>query len=178
VAAGAEGLPFDPYAVLGLTPTASTDDIRHAYRVMARRFHPDADGHDARAAARFAQATEAYDFLIDDDRRRSYDLRRAASSGPRAARVAPGPTGNTTVRGPAAEWPRRPTGPGRPAAPEAPVERDGNDEFRLIMFLAKVVVVVVIVIVVAALLLAFRPPPKCGPDTPRNAPCTPAAMAR
>jgi hypothetical protein len=34
---------------------------------------------------------------------------------------------------------------------------------------------VVIVITVAALLLAFRPPPKCGPDTPPNAPCTPVA---
>jgi hypothetical protein len=43
------------------------------------------------------------------------------------------------------------------------------------MFLAKVVVVVVIAITVAALLLAFRPPPKCGPDTPPNAPCSPVA---
>jgi len=178
VVAGEQGLPFDPYAVLGVSQTASRDDIRHAYRVLARRFHPDADGHDARAAARFAQATEAYDFLIDDDRRRSYDLRRAASSGPRAARVAPGPTGNTAVRGTAAEWPRRPTGPRRPPTPKASRERDGNDEFRLIVFLAKVVAVVVILIVAAALLLAFRPPPKCGPDTPANAPCTPAAMAR
>jgi hypothetical protein len=173
----AEGLPFDPYAVLGVSPSASTDDIRHAYRVLARRFHPDADGHDPRAAAMFARATEAYDFLVDDDRRRSYDLRRAASAGPRAARVAPGPTGNTAVRGPAAEWPRRPTGPRAPAQPQGK-RRDGNDEFRLIVFLAKVVLVVVIVIVAAALLLAFRPPPKCGPDTPANAPCTPMAMAR
>jgi curved DNA-binding protein CbpA len=172
---GAEGLPFDPYAVLGVSPTASTDDIRHAYRVLARRFHPDADGHDARAAALFARATEAYDLLLDDDRRRTYDLRRAASAGPRAARVAPGPTGNTAVRGPAAATPRRPTGPRRPPAR---AERDGNDEFRLIVFLAKVVVVVVVVIVVAALLLAFRPPPRCTADTPPNTPCTPAAAPR
>lgn len=171
---GAEGLPFDPYAVLGVSPFASADEIRHAYRVLARRFHPDAAGHDARAATRFAQATEAYDLLIDDERRRTYDLRRAASSGPRASRVAPGPTGNSTVRGPAAERTRRPTGPRRP--PPRPAEgRDGQDEFRLILFLAKVVVVVVIVITVAALLLAFRPPPKCGPDTPPNAPCSPVA---
>jgi curved DNA-binding protein CbpA len=172
---GAEGLPFDPYAVLGVSPTATTDDIRHAYRILARRFHPDADGHDARAASLFARATEAYDLLVDDDRRRTYDLRRAATAGPRAARVAPGPTGNTAVRGPAAETPRRPTGPRRSAAPS---ERDGNDEFRLIIFLAKVVVVVVVVIVVAALLLAFRPPPRCTADTPPNTPCTPAAAPR
>jgi curved DNA-binding protein CbpA len=174
VSARADGSPFDPYAVLGVSPSATADDIRHAYRTLARRFHPDADGHDARAAARFAQATDAYDLLIDDERRRTYDLRRAATSGPRAARVAPGPTGNSAVRGPAAERPRRPTGPRRPPATAAH-ERDGGDEFRLILFLAKVVVVVVIVITVAALLLAFRPPPKCGPDTPPNAPCSPVA---
>ena len=172
----ADGSPFDPYAVLGVGPSATADDIRHAYRTLARRFHPDADGHDARAAARFAQATEAYDLLIDDERRRTYDLRRAASSGPRASRVAPGPTGHTAVRGPAADRPRRPTGPRRPP-PRASEVRDGQDEFRLILFLAKVVAVVVIVITVAALLLAFRPPPKCGPDTPPNAPCSPVAEA-
>jgi curved DNA-binding protein CbpA len=175
VAVRDEGLPFDPYAVLGVSPSASTDDIRHAYRILARRFHPDADGRDPRAAARFAQATEAYDLLVDEDRRRSYDLRRAASAGPRAARVAPGPTGNTAVRGPAARPPRP-----RPTARSEPVRSDppDHDEFRLIVFLAKVVVVVVILIVAAALLLAFRPPPRCGPDTPPNAPCTPAAAPR
>jgi curved DNA-binding protein CbpA len=175
VAVGDEGLPFDPYAVLGVSSAASTDDIRHAYRILARRFHPDADGRDPRAAARFAQATEAYDLLVDEDRRRSYDLRRAASAGPRAARVAPGPTGNTAVRGPAARPPRpRPASRSEPVRPE-PAD---HDEFRLIVFLAKVVVVVVILIVAAALLLAFRPPPRCGPDTPPNAPCTPAAAPR
>jgi DnaJ domain len=175
VAVGDEGLPFDPYAVLGVSSAASTDDIRHAYRILARRFHPDADGRDPRAAARFAQATEAYDLLVDEDRRRSYDLRRAASAGPRAARVAPGPTGNTAVRGPAARPPRpRPTPRSEPVRSE-PVD---HDEFRLIVFLAKVVVVVVILIVAAALLLALRPPPSCGPDTPANAPCTPAEAPR
>ena len=169
MAVGDEGLPFDPYAVLGVSSSASTDDIRHAYRILARRFHPDADGRDPRAAARFAQATEAYDLLVD------YDLRRAASAGPRAARVAPGPTGNTAVRGPAAR-PQRP----RPTSRSGPVgsEPADHDEFRLIVFLAKVVVVVVILIVAAALLLAFRPPPRCGPDTPANAPCTPVAAPR
>jgi len=184
VSVGADGLSFDAYAVLGVSPGATTDEIRHAYRVLARRFHPDADGRDPRAAARFAQATDAYDLLVDEDRRRSYDLRRAAAAGPRAARVAPGPTGNTAVRGPAARPPRRP--PGRPrvqptAGPAAVPEpagsartKDERDEFRLIILLAKVVFAVVIVIVVAALLLAFRPPPACRADTPVNAPCTPS----
>jgi hypothetical protein len=175
VSAGAGGLPFDAYAVLGVSPAASTDEIRHAYRVLARRFHPDADGHDPRAAAWFAQATEAYDLLVDNDRRRSYDLRRAASAGPRAARVAPGPTGNTAVRGPAA----RPPGP-TPAARAGPDAEppDDHDEFGLMVFLAKVVLAIVVLIVLAALLLAFRPPPRCQADTPANAPCTPAAASR
>ena len=56
-----------------------------------------------------------------------------------------------------------------------PRHEDTHDEFRLLVFLAKVVVGVVIVIVLAALLLAFRPPPPCRSDTPANAPCTPAA---
>jgi DnaJ domain len=175
VAVGDEGLPFDPYAVLGVSSAASTDDIRHAYRILARRFHPDADGRDPRAAARFAQATEAYDLLVDEDRRRSYDLRRAASAGPRGARVSSGSNGKTAVRGPAARPPRpRPTPRSEPVRSE-PVD---HDEFRLIVFLAKVVVVVVILIVAAALLLALRPPPSCGPDTPANAPCTPAEAPR
>jgi curved DNA-binding protein CbpA len=173
---GSPGPPFDPYAVLGVSPGASIDDIRHAYRILARRFHPDADGHDPRAAARFARATEAYDLLVDDDRRRTYDLRRVASAGPRAVRVAPGPTGNTAVRGPAARPPRP-----RPSAARGDAdrgERTEHDEFRLILFLAKVVAVVVILIVAAALLLAFRPPPRCTADTPANAPCMPAAAPR
>ena len=172
MSAGARGLPFDAYAVLGVGPSATSDEIHHAYRMLARRFHPDADRTDPLAAARFAELTEAYDLLVDVDRRRSYDLRRAAVAGPRAARVAPGPTGNTAVRGPAARPPvrRRET-----AVASEPRHEDTHDEFRLLVFLAKVVVGVVIVIVLAALLLAFRPPPPCRSDTPANAPCTPTA---
>jgi len=172
VSAGASGLPFDAYAILGVSPSATPDEIHHAYRMLARRFHPDADRTDPGAAGRFAQITAAYAILVDVDRRRSYDLRRAAVAGPRAARVAPGPTGNTAVRGPAARPPVRRNTP--PIAPE-PRHEDTRDEFGLLVFLAKVVIGVVIVIVLAALLLAFRPPPPCRADTPVNAPCTPTA---
>ena len=40
MAVGDEGLPFDPYAVLGVSSSASTDDIRHAYRILARTVLP------------------------------------------------------------------------------------------------------------------------------------------
>ena len=172
MSAGARGVPFDAYAVLGVSPSATSDEIHHAYRMLARRIHPDADRTDPLAAARFAQITEAYDLLVDGDRRRSYDLGRAAVAGPRAARVAPGPTGNTAVRGPAARPPVRRR---EPAVASRPRREDTHDEFRLLVFLAKVVIGVVIVIVLAALLLAFHPPPPCRADTPINAPCTPTA---
>jgi hypothetical protein len=64
---------------------------------------------------------------------------------------------------------------GEPAVASEPRHEDTRDEFRLLVFLAKVVIGVVIVIVLAALLLAFRPPPPCRADTPINAPCTPTA---
>src|SRR5947207_8515644 len=81
---------------------ASSDEIRHAYRGLAHRLHPDANPGDPATAARFAEVSAAYDLLRDDARRRAYDLQRAALSGPRAARAAPGPTGNTQLRGPGA----------------------------------------------------------------------------
>lgn len=61
VAAG-EG-PFDPYKILGVTPTASKAEIKRAYHRLALRFHPDSgpEGN----AARFAAVHEAYDALKD-----------------------------------------------------------------------------------------------------------------
>ena len=157
-------LAFDPYAVLGVAPHATAPEIHHAYRVLARRFHPDTN-RDGRTAALFAQVSRAYEVLGDVDRRRAYDLRRAVATGPRAARVAPGPTGNT-----AAAWPQR-----RPTEPEperrAPAD-DGRDEFRFLITLAKLVAVVVTLIVLGALILALRPGPWCvAPGAPGPNPC-------
>lgn len=90
------------YEVLRVAPSASAEQIRHAYRAAARRTHPDAGGQ----PAAFAQVRIAYDILADPDRRRRYDLRLA--TGPRAP--TPGPRS-----------PRpRPGAPGTPAAPGAP----------------------------------------------------------
>ncbi len=67
------------YEVLGLAPGATADQIRHAYRVAARRTHPDAGG----SSPAFARVNVAYRILSDPGLRRRYDLRLADSAGSR-----------------------------------------------------------------------------------------------
>jgi curved DNA-binding protein len=62
----------DYYAALGVAADASPDDIKKAYRKLARKYHPDVSKA-ADAEARFKQAAEAYGTLKDPDRRASYD---------------------------------------------------------------------------------------------------------
>jgi len=64
---------MDLYVVLGVSPGASEAEIKRAYRRLARRFHPDINPGDRMAASRFRQILEAYETLIDPDRRSRYD---------------------------------------------------------------------------------------------------------
>jgi molecular chaperone DnaJ len=64
---------MDLYVVLGVQHGASEADIRRAYRRLARRFHPDINPGDRAAEARFRQIVQAYETLIDPDRRSRYD---------------------------------------------------------------------------------------------------------
>ncbi|MCC7124564.1 MAG: J domain-containing protein [Acidobacteria bacterium] len=64
---------MDLYIVLGVQREASDGDIKRAYRRLARRWHPDINPGDHDAAVRFRQVAEAYETLIDPDRRRRYD---------------------------------------------------------------------------------------------------------
>jgi molecular chaperone DnaJ len=64
---------MDLYVVLGLAHGATESDIKRAYRRLARRYHPDINPGDRAAEARFRQILEAYETLIDPDRRSRYD---------------------------------------------------------------------------------------------------------
>jgi molecular chaperone DnaJ len=63
----------DPYKALGVGRKASDDEIKKAYRKLARQYHPDKNPGDASAEERFKEIQEAYDILSDADKRREYD---------------------------------------------------------------------------------------------------------
>src|SRR5690606_17162761 len=60
------------YETLGVSRSATADEIRSAYRKLARRYHPDVN-KDADATARFNEVQEAYDVLSDPAKRQRYD---------------------------------------------------------------------------------------------------------
>jgi molecular chaperone DnaJ len=63
----------DYYEVLGVEQSASSDDIRRAYKQAALKHHPDRNSGDKAAEAKFKEATEAYTVLSDTDKRATYD---------------------------------------------------------------------------------------------------------
>jgi molecular chaperone DnaJ len=75
----------DYYQVLGVGRNATQDDIKKAFRRLARRHHPDVNPEDPQAEERFKEVAEAYEVLGDAERRRYYDLYGHA---PRGAPVA------------------------------------------------------------------------------------------
>jgi molecular chaperone DnaJ len=77
----------DYYKTLGVDKKASAEEIKKAYRKLARRYHPDRNPDDKQAEERFKEISQAYDVLGDPEKRKQYD----SGTGPFAAGGAGGP---------------------------------------------------------------------------------------
>lgn len=88
----------DYYKTLGIKRTATADDIRKAYRRLARKYHPDVNPGDKSAEEKFKQLSEAHDILSDAKKREVYDQYGTYSDHLRDAR--PGPSAGPHTTGP------------------------------------------------------------------------------
>jgi DnaJ-class molecular chaperone len=100
----------DYYEVLGVERGANQEQIRKAYRKLARQFHPDVN-KEADAAKKFSEVQEAYDVISDDEKRKNYDRFGhagaagfgASHAGPGHSRAGRGPSAWTNVGGQSVE---------------------------------------------------------------------------
>src|SRR5437764_11930555 len=63
----------DYYKALGVSKNATPDEIKKAYRKLARQYHPDRNPGDKRAEERFKEVSQAHDVLSDPEKRKQYD---------------------------------------------------------------------------------------------------------
>src|ERR1043166_4507332 len=88
----------DFYKILGVKKDAKPDEIKKAYRRLARKYHPDVNPGDKAAEDRFKQMSEAFDVLSDPKKRKVYD-RFGQYSDNLASAAESGPAGSTYTRG-------------------------------------------------------------------------------
>lgn len=107
----------DLYAILGLDPRASAEEVRGAYRALAKRCHPDLAGPEGLRA--FQELQAAYEVLGDPARRRRYDRAHGLAAGEHPASPAGTPVDSQRARGPAVQ-PLPTVGSNPPWAAQAP----------------------------------------------------------
>lgn len=71
----------DPYQVLGVSKSASAEDIKKSYRKLAKELHPDLHPGNKKKSEQFSEVSAAYDFLSDADKRARYDRGEIDASG-------------------------------------------------------------------------------------------------
>jgi DnaJ-class molecular chaperone len=122
----------DFYEVLGVSRGASTDEIRKAYKKLARKFHPDVKPSDPDAEKKFSEITEAWEVLGDDEKRRKYDQFGHAAAGGHPFQGFGGAGGASfnfeDLLGEMFSGGRQGTGPGRRGSPRAQRGQDVRSE--------------------------------------------------